>query len=348
MSFDDQDTKRASKAYLTILPGFAACAAIAALSAVAEALETKSFGHPYVESLVVAIILGMAVRIFWHPSDRWLIGISFCSRRVLEVAVVLFGGALSFATISASGVMLIGAIVVIMSIALALSYALSRVLGLSKKMSILVACGNSICGNSAIAAVAPIIRANGNEVGASIAFTAVLGVAAVLALPLFAPLLGLSEWQFGVLAGMTVYAVPQVLPATVPVGLVSAQIGTFVKLLRVLMLGPVVIALSAFVKFRSKGEPSEHQHRNSLEWLPWFIPGFFFLATLRSFDLLPIVVTTALSTVAIHLMVISMAALGLSVDLRQIVKVGAKATAAVTLSLVVLFLTSLAAILWLF
>jgi uncharacterized membrane protein YadS len=110
-------------------------------------------------------------------------------------------------------------------------------------MAVLVACGNAICGNSAIAAVAPIIGATAREVAAAIAFTAVLGVAVVLALPLLVPALGLSATQYGVLAGLSVYAVPQVLAATAPLGSLSMQAGTLVKLLRVLMLGPLVLLL---------------------------------------------------------------------------------------------------------
>ncbi len=108
-------------------------------------------------------------------------------------------------------------------------------------MAVLVACGNSICGNSAIAAVAPVIGADGEDVAASIAFTAVLGVVVVLSLPLACPLLHLSGLQYGALAGLTVYAVPQVLAAAAPLGAVAVQIGTLVKLVRVLMLGPVVL-----------------------------------------------------------------------------------------------------------
>jgi len=115
---------------------------------------------------------------------------------------------------------------------------------LPQRISILIACGNSICGNSAIAAVAPIIGADSDDVASSIAFTAILGVVVVLALPLLIPLLYLSQSQYGVLAGLTVYAVPQVLAATLPISPVSAQLGTMVKLMRVLMLGPVVVLLS--------------------------------------------------------------------------------------------------------
>ena len=131
-------------------------------------------------------------------------------------------------------------------------------------MSILVACGNSICGNSAIAAVAPIIDADGDDVASSIAFTAVLGVVVVLGLPFLVPLLKMSLTQYGVLAGLTVYAVPQVLAATLPIGALSNQVGTVVKLVRVLMLGPVVLGLS-LISRRLPPEPTGRLGRDRVQ-----------------------------------------------------------------------------------
>src|ERR1700675_1837819 len=128
--------------------------------------------------------------------------------------------------------------------ALSISFVICRVTGLPLRMAILIACGNSICGNSAIAAVAPVIGADSDDIAASISFTAMLGVIVVLTLPLMVPVLQLSLTQYGVLAGLTVYAVPQVLAATLPIGALSNQVGTVVKLVRVLMLGPVVLGLS--------------------------------------------------------------------------------------------------------
>src|SRR4029077_9407774 len=83
-----------------------------------------------------------------------------------------------------------------------------------------------------------------DDIASSIAFTAVLGVVVVLGLPLLVPVLDLSLTQYGTLAGLTVYAVPHVLAATLPIGALSNQVGTVVKLVRVLMLGPVVLGLS--------------------------------------------------------------------------------------------------------
>src|SRR6202008_2626788 len=151
-----------------------------------------------------------------------------------------------------------------------------RALGLPQRISILIACGNSICGNSAIAAVAPVIGADADDIASSISFTAVLGVLMVLGLPLLFPLLKLAATQYGILAGLTVYAVPQVLAATVPAGVVSTQIGTLVKLVRVLMLGPLVVGLSLVApRLRGNAAPAQPVKRVSpFKLVPWFIIGF--------------------------------------------------------------------------
>jgi uncharacterized integral membrane protein (TIGR00698 family) len=239
------------------------------------------------------------------------------------------------AAIVASGPELLAGIAVTVVAALAASYATSRALGLPQRISILIACGNSICGNSAIAAVAPIIGADSDDVASSIAFTAILGVIVVLALPQLIPLLDLSETQYGVLAGLTVYAVPQVLAATVPISPVSAQLGTMVKLVRVLMLGPVVLLLSLLrPKLNIYARSPIGLNRRHL--VPWFIVGFLALAALRAVGLIPQQTQDAMAAVASWLTIISMAALGLGVDVRIVRRVGGPVIFAVAASLVVL------------
>src|SRR5690606_31975522 len=120
-------------------------------------------------------------------------------------------------------------------------------------LALLIACGNAICGNSAIAAVAPVIRAEREQVASAIAFTAVLGVVAVLGLPLLIAPLALSDTEYGVLAGLTVYAVPQVIAAAFPVSVAAGQMATLVKLARVLLLGPVVLLLALLHRQPSAG-----------------------------------------------------------------------------------------------
>jgi uncharacterized integral membrane protein (TIGR00698 family) len=284
----------------------------------------------------------MVVRTAWVPSSTWRTGIAFSAKQVLEVAVTLLGASISVSTLAASGFALLGATVATVAFILPVSYAISRLLGLGVRLSILVACGNSVCGNSAIAAVAPVIGADGDEIASSISFTAILGVLIVLGLPLMIPLLRLSASQYGVLAGLTVYAVPQVLAATVPAGLVSTQIGTVVKLVRVLTLGPIVLGFSLFGRnLRNRaGSPGASNRLNYFQIVPWFIIGFLLLAGLRSFEVLPADWAAPLLKVAGLLTTISMAALGLGVDVRVIGRVGGRVTAAVTLSLLLLMVIS--------
>ncbi len=141
---------------------------------------------------------------------------------------------------------------------------------------------------------------------------------------------------------MTVYAVPQVLAATVPVSFVSAQVGTLVKLIRVLMLGPVLIGLTLIVRGKEDGPSacaSEGSH--PLRWAPWFIPACLAFAALRSLGLVPDFAIGPIAKVAGFLTVVSMAALGLGVDLSLIGRAGVRITAAVLLSLILLIAISL-------
>jgi uncharacterized integral membrane protein (TIGR00698 family) len=322
-------------------PGTALCAVIALAAMGLQRVEEHWTGRPWLEALVIAILLGTALRTLWTPDRRWAAGIGFSAKTLLETAVMLLGASISFQAVLDAGIGLILGIAVVVALAIAASYGLGRWLGLPKRMAVLVACGNSICGNSAIAAVAPVIGAKPEDVASSIAFTAILGVIVVLALPLLVPLLGLSLTQYGVLAGLTVYAVPQVLAATVPVSLVSTQLGTLVKLVRVLMLGPVVIALSLIAGHSAKDT------KPSLSWnrlVPWFIVGFLSLALMRSLGVIPDAALQAIVPTATLLTIISMAALGLGVDLKVLKNVGARVTLAVTLSLLVLIAISLSLI----
>jgi len=326
-----------------LIPGISLSLLIALAAYGIQLLQLHYFEHPYLEALVIAILLGTAVRTAWMPGLRWQAGIAFCAKQVLEVAVTLLGASISFALLAASGLALLSAIVATVAVMLAATYAIARLLGLPVRLSILIACGNSVCGNSAIAAAAPIIGAKGDEIASSISFTAILGVLVVLGLPLLIPLLEISPTQYGIVAGLTVYAVPQVLAATAPVGLVSSQIGTLVKLVRVLTLGPILLGLAVFGrKLRDSADgPVASARVHPLQVVPWFVVGFMLLAMLRSFGMLPAEWAAPLLKVASLLTLISMAALGLGVDVRVIGQVGARVTAAVTLSLILLLLMSL-------
>ena len=131
-------------------------------------------------------------------------------------------------------------------------------------------------------------------------------------MPFLPQLLGLDATQYGIFAGLTVYAVPQVLAATAPLGAVAVQTGTIVKLIRVLMLGPVIAALSVIHGQSGKGRLKLQQ------MVPWFIICFVLMSMARSFGLIPEVLLGPLASLSNILTIMSMAALGLSVDIRSL------------------------------
>ncbi|MFN3879412.1 MAG: YeiH family protein [Brevundimonas sp.] len=324
----------------TIRPGVMLCLLVTLAAIGLTSIERDVIGHVWLEPLVLAILLGAAVRTAWTPDVRFKAGIDFSAKTLLEVAVVLLGASVSAATLSSLGVSFVVGILLLVVVGIVVGFGVGRALGLNPRMALLVACGNAICGNSAIAAVAPVIDADGEEVAASIAFTAVLGVIVVLALPLLGGLIHLNGLQYGALAGLTVYAVPQVLAAAAPFGAVATQTGTVVKLVRVLMLGPVILALSLI--FRDRAPTAAKPGLARL--LPWFIVGFLVMIALRSFDLIPQTALAPMAAASGLLTIVAMAALGLQTDIRAVARAGGRVVSAVILSLAALVGLALALI----
>ena len=132
-------------------PGIALSAAVALLAYAIQVGEERLVGQAVIESLVVAILLGMVIRTFWKPGAVWAPGISFTAKQVLEAAIVLLGASVALPQLLQAGPVLLISIVVVVLVGIAASMTIGRALGLKSKLAILVACGNSICGNSAIA-----------------------------------------------------------------------------------------------------------------------------------------------------------------------------------------------------
>lgn len=320
--------RRAGNA-LSLAPGLIAAVVVASGALLLQALEVRLFGRAWLEALVLAIVLGSVVRTLWSPPAAVKAGICFAAKPVLEAAVVLLGASVSASALAGLGLPLLAGIGVLVVAAIGVGYGLARMVGLPKRMAVLIACGNAICGNSAIAAIAPVIEAEGKNVAASIGFTAILGVITVLALPAVAGLIGFGPARAGVLAGLTVYAVPQVLAAASPFGAAAIQTGAVVKLARVLMLGPVCFVLAGLFGRGAKaklGAPA----------VPWFILGFAVLMAARSFGLLPGSVVAISSAASSALTLVAMAGLGLSTDFRQVTAAGPRAALAGAVSLLTL------------
>lgn len=322
-----------------LLPGLGLVLILGLVAQGLAAIQQAALGRIWLEALVIALLLGVLVRNVGVSLSRFEPGAAYAGKQVLEFAVLLLGVSVDAAALAATGPRL--AIVILLGVAtvLVLGFLVGRLLGLGPRLAFLVATGNAICGNSAIAAVAPVIKADKSDVAASIALTAVLGVLLVLSLPLLIPLAALSNYQYGVVAGMGVYAVPQVLAAAFPVSDLSGEVATTVKLGRVMLLGPLVLLVGLVMStLGTRGEGAR------LRWstvLPWFVLGFLALAVVRNVGLLPDPIAQPMRTLGIALTILAMAGLGLGVRLSTVRSVGPRVAVAVVVSLALLIALTL-------
>ena len=308
-------------------PGLLLAAALALLASALAAGERAVVGQMLLEPLVLALLLGVVARTLVRSPDRFGPGTGFAAKQLLEIGVALLGAAVDLRQMFAAGPAL--AVLVLAGVAggLAVSYGAGRILGLTSTLAVLVAVGNSICGNSAIAAVAPVIRADKKDVASAIGLTAVLGVCLVLLLPISLTLFALSSYQYGVLAGMSVYAVPQVIAAAFPVSQLAGEVATLVKLMRVMLLGPVVLLFAVLYRGGAGAQ------RSWKTYLPPFVLVFLVLAALRSLGILPGALAGPAQDASRVLTTVAMAGLGFGVDLAAVRKVGPRVGAAVIISL---------------
>jgi uncharacterized integral membrane protein (TIGR00698 family) len=321
------------------LPGILACTALGLLAAWLDPALT----HGRIDAVTLGLGLGILCRALLKLPSVLGPGVDFTGRRVLEVVTCALGAAIGLSEIARMGWTGALSVAAVVCLALTLGYALARSCGLSSTLAVLVATGNAICGNSAILAIAPVVRAEKDEIASALAVTAVLGAVLVLLLPFWQGVMGLDQRQFGAVAGLTVYAVPQVLAATMPSGTVATAVGTLVKLTRVALLGPVILVFGAiWSRSRASTEAAGATLRRG--WFPWYVTGFLILAAARSSNLLPEAIGSVIGRTAHAVMPVTMAALGLQVDLKSLRAVGPRLSLVVAGMLVALLALSVAVI----
>lgn len=317
----------------SLLPGLALAAGVAAVAGIVHVTEQVIWARPWLDRMAAAILIGAVIRLVWSPTGFWEDGLRFASQRLLEAAIVLLGASVSTAAVLAVGLRMPVLVVGLVAFGVGVGFVVGRTLGLSPRLSLLVACGTSICGNSAIVATAPLLEAPPEDVACAVACTAVLGVATVVGLPMIGALIHLDAVRYGVLTGLTVYAVPHVLAAAAPMGHSAVHLATLVKLSRVLMLGPLCVAIT--LVRRNLGQVPANPR-----WLgffaPWFILGFLALAACRVTGFVAPQLLPRLSVAASLLTLVAMAALGLCSDLRAIARSGPRVALVASLSLALL------------
>ena len=324
------------KNLITNSPGILFCGILAiVIHFIFTQIETK-----VIDTLLTGLVIGVILKNFKVPLARFEKGVKFSGKHILEFAVMLMGASIFLPDLFDNGFKIFIIIVIGITGSMLISYIVGhKLLNLDKKLATLVGVGNSICGNSAVAVVAPIIKANSTQIGAAIGISAILGATQIILLPLLVPIFGLEDFQYGIVAGLSVYAVAQVVAASSIVSPLSADVATLVKLTRVILLAPLVLILRFFFKSENEDLKENNSLENILKFLPWFVIGFIILSILRSTKILSEDIGLDIRSFARFLFVLSMVAIGLTVDLKEIAKVGPKVV--ITIILIIIFMITL-------
>lgn len=221
---------------------------------------------PPAAALVAGVAVALAFGNPWLPRTRTLAPI------LLGVAVMGLGAAADLAVVGRVGAKGIGYTAVGISLTFAAGLLLARAFGVEEDTALLVTAGTAICGGSAIAAVAPAIRAKSESVSVALATVFLLNAVALVVFPPLGHLASLSEPQFGLFAALAIHDTSSVVGAAAAYGPKAVEVATTVKLARALWIVPVAL-LAGWVRARRTGEPGAPAAK-----LPWFLVGFVVMA----------------------------------------------------------------------
>lgn len=318
--------------------GFMQGIALTLLLAVLARLIAKIPFLSILGALVLAILLGALWKFTIGKRAEWDTGITFSSKKLLRIGIVLLGMRLNLIDIynAGSNVFLIAVIQV--TFALVVVYTLTRFFGVEKKLGILVACGTAICGAAAVVAIAPTIKAKDNETAIGAATIAVLGTIFTLVYTVIYAVLGLNTVQYGVFAGGTLHEVAHVIAAADIGGAAAVDMAVIVKLTRVALLVPVALIIGYFYRKTEAHNMEEKEPLFSFSSVPWFIVGFLLMSGINSLGIFSDQVAGYVVDLAYLLIGMAMAGLGLNVDLQTFRKWGTKAFTAALIGSVLLAL----------
>ncbi len=307
-------------------PGIVLCLAIA------MAAWFLGRSVPLVGAAVFGILLGIIVGLF-RPSLRFRSGVRFTSKKLLQAAIILLGFEMNMLNVLRVGGQSLWVMFFTLSAAFLTAWVLGRVMGIAGNEKILVGVGTAICGGSAIAATAPVIRATDDEMAQSISTIFLFNVIAVFLFPALGHIFGLSDAGFGLWAGTAINDTSSVVAAgatwSETAGSNSAlATATIVKLTRTLLIIPVTLVLALYMARKAKSAlmagkvAGDTGHFSFRRVFPWFVLGFVLSACLNTFLPIPVPVSSGLVTVGKFLIVMAMAAIGLNTDPKKLLTNG--------------------------
>lgn len=284
---------------------------------------------PVVGGPVFAILIGMVLALLIKRKDILQPGINFTSKKILQWAVVLLGFGMNLSEILRLGAQSLPIIISTISTSLILAFILYRAMKMPSHISTLIGVGSSICGGSAIAATAPVIGANDEEIAQSISVIFLFNVIAALIFPTLGGALGLSNEGFGLFAGTAINDTSSVTAAAAAWdgihGSNTLDQATIVKLTRTLAIIPITLVL-AFVRTRKekKLDAATGATFSFKKIFPWFVLFFVLASVVTTVFNLPAFVTGPLKELSKFFIIMAMAAIGLNTHIVKLVRTGGK------------------------
>lgn len=281
--------------------------------------------HP-LEATAVAVIIGVVLRFSGLLSARVLQPVKIYEK-ILIWGIILIGASLNFREIASQGIEILLVIGLTMLLSFSLIIALSRLFRLPTDLSLLLTVGTTICGTTAIAVTAPLIKARQEAISYSVATITLWGLAAIFVYPALAHQLGLSDLHFGVFAGTAIHATPQVVAAGFTFSEGAGKTATAVKLVRNCFIAPLALLIALWWTGHHAEQRAASSELKRVQWaraFPWFLFGYFLMAGLNSLGFLPSEGVHYLNSLGRILILVSMAGIGLAADLRGIFRVGLK------------------------
>ncbi|GAA6406116.1 MULTISPECIES: YeiH family protein [Blautia] len=288
---------------------------------------------PVIGGPVFAILLGMAVTLLLKDKSGVQQGITFTSKKILQYAVILLGFGLNLSVILQTGKQSLPIIVATITTSLVIAYVLHRVMRIPGKISTLVGVGSSICGGSAIAATAPVIDADDEEVAQAISVIFLFNILAAILFPAFGALIGFdthSGEAFGIFAGTAVNDTSSVTAAASTwdslyhLGSATLDKAVTVKLTRTLAIIPITLVL-AFVRAKNaKEEGNKVEFKKIFPFFILYFVGASIITTAAVSLGVPAGIFSPLKTLSKFFIVMAMGAIGLNTNVVKLIKTGGK------------------------
>ncbi len=279
-----------------------------------------------ISASVVGLFAGMVVNGFWCPA--WLKpGLTFTSKKLLKLAIILLGLSLSIRTVLEVGKMSLCVMVFTLLTCFGVGHFLGKALGLNWKTSNLISTGAGICGGSAIAALAPVIEADDIDVAYAMSTIFLFDMVLLVVFPPLGRMLGLSDMAFGMWAGTAVHDTSSVVAAGFAFSEMAGDFATMVKLTRTLAIIPIVVVFAIINTRMKQKEASAEVEKTAVKFtklFPWFILGFLAMAILNSTGIVPAAASSEAKSLSKFIMVMALAAIGLNTDLKKMIKSGVR------------------------